>query len=130
MHSNAAHSRFTFARPLHSTHANQQLFQRHWQIQSVDGSDAEHVRGEGVVGRYPLLSEEGYTEFSTGMGGMSQQGGLRRETFVYQSCSGPREPPFTFQGELTMVAGSLSTPGEHFDVRVAPFLLTVYPFTF
>jgi hypothetical protein len=39
-----------------------QLRSRHWVITSAATGEAEHVRGEGVIGKYPLLTERNYRD--------------------------------------------------------------------
>jgi len=107
-----------------------QLHSRHWIITDATGRQ-EHVRGDGVVGKYPLLKEGGWRD--------DQQKGPRgvddvepgRECdgiFVYQSMSGPSG---TFEGELFFVPGSLHEPeGDEFAVTVAPFPLARSGFLF
>jgi len=99
-----------------------QLCSRHWVITDRSGM-VEHVRGDGVIGRYPLLRDGGWRDDS-GRSRDSMWGGREREgTFVYQSmtsCSG-----MTLEGELTFVPGSISEPsGPEFLVTVARFPLS------
>lgn len=77
---------------------------------------------------FPLLTEEGFECYKQKgpRGGIVKSNNLENGPFVYQSCSGRREPPFTFQGELIMVKESIASRGEAFEVRVAPFLLDTY----
>jgi hypothetical protein len=108
-----------------------QLRSRRWIITQLDGTP-EHVSGDGVVGRFPLLREGGWTEEAqTGPsldsvrpdpypGPESEKEGV----FIYQSMSG-RGPVASFEGEVTFVPGSLKEPaGEPFTVPVARFPLT------
>ena len=39
-----------------------QLRSRHWLISKGEGEEPEHVNGEGVIGRYPLLREGGFRD--------------------------------------------------------------------
>eukprot|EP00316_Scyphosphaera_apsteinii_P004461 CAMPEP_0119342840 /NCGR_PEP_ID=MMETSP1333-20130426/105563_1 /TAXON_ID=418940 /ORGANISM="Scyphosphaera apsteinii, Strain RCC1455" /LENGTH=489 /DNA_ID=CAMNT_0007355135 /DNA_START=413 /DNA_END=1882 /DNA_ORIENTATION=+ len=103
-----------------------QLHSRHWIITDLSGHE-EHVRGDGVVGKYPLLREGGYRDDQQNRGagnsGVQPQdvmiGREHTGTFKYQSMSSPSA---FFEGELFFVPGSLREPiGEEFTVRVAPF---------
>jgi F-box protein 3 len=69
-----------------------QLLDRAWTIRNAAGAVESEVRGEAVVGQYPLLEQDG-------------------EEFTYQSCTHQREPQGSMQGEFTFVEGSLKTPG-------------------
>jgi uncharacterized protein affecting Mg2+/Co2+ transport len=106
-----------------------QLLSRHWAITSPRGQ-VQHVRGEGVVGQFPLLREGAYradqqtsAEFSPER---LSKPNWEDGAFVYQSCSGRSEMGSTFGGELTFVPGSLLEPtGPPFQVVVAPFSLDI-----
>ena len=101
-----------------------QLHSRHWAIakEASDPSSVEHVRGDGVIGYYPLLFEGGYrNDRQVGRGIDSVEKGKRESgIFVYQSCSGAvRGGCGAFGGELRFVPGSLAEPeGVEFDVEV------------
>lgn len=84
-----------------------QLLDRAWTIRGAGGAVESEVRGEGVIGEYPLL----------------QAGG---STFTYQSCSHQREPAGSMEGEFTFVEGSLQTPGaRQIKARCPTFRLDV-----
>ena len=74
--------------PFHSV----QLLDRAWTIRNSAGAVESEVRGEAVVGLYPLL----------------EQGG---EDFTYQSCTHQREPQGSMEGEFTFIEGSIENPG-------------------
>jgi ApaG protein len=77
-----------------------QLLSRHWIITDAEG-EVEEVRGPGVVGEQPLLQPDQTFEYSSG-------------------C--PLETPFgTMHGTYQMVTSN----GEHFDVEIAPFALSL-----
>ena len=79
--------------------ATVQLLGRHWQITDAGGR-VEQVRGPGVVGEQPVL----------------QPG----ESFEYTSFC-PLPTPFgSMEGSYQMV----SSTGERFEVRIAPFELS------
>ena len=102
-----------------------QLRGRHWIITDARTGEAEHVRGEGVVGKYPLLRAKDYRDDDQGRRGL-QAGALEPYPFVYQSCSGRLGEGLggTFGGELVMVPGSLAEPtGPDFEIRVETFPL-------
>lgn len=69
-----------------------QLLDRAWKIRNSAGAVESEVRGEAVVGQYPLL----------------EQGG---EDFTYQSCTHQREPHGSMEGEFTFIEGSIENPG-------------------
>lgn len=81
-----------------------QLRSRHWLIADNTGH-AEEVRGEAVVGAYPIL-HSGETPF------------------VYQSCTGVHGTPGSMEGDFAFVEGTLAEPqSADFDVLCAPFTL-------
>jgi ApaG protein len=74
------------------------LISRHWVITDGNGQ-VEEVKGDGVVGEQPLLEPGEFFEYTSG-------------------C--PLKTPFgTMEGTYQMV----SSTGEAFDVRIAPFSL-------
>jgi ApaG protein len=77
-----------------------QLVSRHWVITNTDGEE-EEVRGEGVVGEKPVLAP----------------GALHS----YNSFCHLKTPVGTMHGEFTMV----TTSGETFEARIAPFTLAI-----
>ncbi|KAJ7297210.1 hypothetical protein O6H91_Y072900 [Diphasiastrum complanatum] len=88
-----------------------QLSCRHWVIKADDQAVNE-VRGEAVVGMYPLLQENG-------------------EEFVYESCTPLRSCSGSIEGDFTFVPGSLGKPkGAEFIAIVArvPLLVPRYIF--
>ena len=77
-----------------------QLISRHWIITDADG-EVEEVRGPGVVGEQPVLEPGQGFEYSSG-------------------C--PLGTSFgTMHGTYQMV----TLGGEHFDVEIAPFALSL-----
>uniref|UniRef100_A0A7S0RC94 ApaG domain-containing protein n=1 Tax=Pyramimonas obovata TaxID=1411642 RepID=A0A7S0RC94_9CHLO len=90
------------AEPLTST----QLLARHWVITDGDNSTDE-VRGEAVVGEYPLLTPG-------------------QEPFVYQSCTSMAAEPGRMEGDFTFVTGTIAEPtGGTIKALCAPFALAV-----
>ena len=77
-----------------------QLISRHWIITDAHGHE-EHVRGEGVIGKQPLI----------------QPG----ETHEYSSFCPLDTPHGAMRGSYRMVRGD----GQAFDAEVAPFALVV-----
>ena len=76
-----------------------QLLTRHWIITDGTGK-VEEVRGPGVVGKQPTLASG--------------------ESFTYTSGC-PLETPFgVMQGTYQMVTSG----GDHFDAKIAPFTLS------
>ncbi len=101
-----------------------QLVSRYWRI--TQGGRVEEVRGEGVVGYYPLLREGDYQAFYSEDGGrtLHDDGDDHGEEkhFSYQSCT--RGEGGEMEGYLQFKAGHIQDEaGEVFDVRVAPFPL-------
>lgn len=76
-----------------------QLMTRHWVITDGD-NHVEEVRGPGVVGEQPVLSPG--------------------ESFTYSSGCPLRTPFGMMEGTYQMV----TTSGEGFDARIAPFALS------
>ncbi|HEY1100131.1 MAG TPA: Co2+/Mg2+ efflux protein ApaG [Myxococcota bacterium] len=74
------------------------LLARHWVITDGNGRE-DHVRGPGVVGFQPNLSEG--------------------QSFTYSSGAVLRQPPGTMHGEYLMERED----GTRFDARIAPFAL-------
>lgn len=83
-----------------------QLRSRHWLIKDARGAVESEVRGEAVVGHYPLLKPGA-------------------PDFVYQSCTHQREPAGSMEGSFVFVEGTLQAPRREFDVACAPFRLDV-----
>ncbi len=77
-----------------------QLISRHWVISDAS-EQTQEVRGLGVVGEQPLLKPG--------------------ESFRYTSGTAIATPVGTMRGEYQMVAES----GEHFDVSIPEFVLSV-----
>ena len=109
-----------------------QLVSRHWKISSWDNSqhngppNIENVRGEGVIGMYPLLFEGGYRNYTTGEGHELEEGENTDGQFSYQSCTQAESHQHSgyIEGFLHFRPGSISEPrGDLFDVRVNPFSL-------
>ena len=99
-----------------------QLRARHWAIADRAGA-VEHVRGEGVVGRHPLLREDGWREDRCDERGRVRPGPERRGTFSYQSMTDSSGS--SFEGEIILVPGSITRPtGPEFAVTVARFPLS------
>ena len=74
------------------------LISRHWIVTDGNG-DVEEYQGDGVVGEQPLLEPGEFFEYTSG-------------------C--PLRTPFgTMEGTYQMI----SSTGEAFDVRIAPFSL-------
>mmetsp|Transcript_108213 Transcript_108213/g.328906 ORF Transcript_108213/g.328906 Transcript_108213/m.328906 type:complete len:548 (-) Transcript_108213:264-1907(-) len=105
-----------------------QLDVRHWVIQE-DGREAEHVRGEGVVGFFPILADGGWllNEESDPNEQYSQPHGHVQGEFRYQSCSGRSQSmKGTFSGDLTFIPGTRRRPtGPPFQARLENFRLCV-----
>jgi uncharacterized protein affecting Mg2+/Co2+ transport len=101
-----------------------QLRSRHWIISQGRDDEPEHVRGDGVVGMYPLLKEGGYHLYEGRTAVTAQEVETDCEgIFSYQSATEASEHG-ALEGSLQFVPGSLASPtGKDFDVRVAPFPL-------
>jgi len=99
--SDAAGGRYVFAYTITIKNTGTvaaQLVSRHWIITDAD-NQVQEVKGEGVVGEQPLLEPGEFFEYTSG-------------------C--PLKTPFgTMEGTYQMV----SSQGEAFDVRIAPFSL-------
>lgn len=100
-----------------------QLVSRYWRI--TQGGEVGEVRGEGVIGCYPLLREGSFQTFISEDGGRTFEddgGDLGEKYFSYQSCTGGEDGEM--EGYLQFRPGSIQAEaGEVFDVRVAPFPL-------
>mmetsp|Transcript_12020 Transcript_12020/g.15490 ORF Transcript_12020/g.15490 Transcript_12020/m.15490 type:complete len:310 (+) Transcript_12020:681-1610(+) len=107
-----------------------QLRSRHWDIEDHHGKH-QHVNGEGVIGQYPMLSEEGYrVDEQTREPGILDKGDWVTDgtSFQYASCSGQCEPGGSFGGDLTFVSGCLDEPSGSrgsFEVKVQRFSLDI-----
>lgn len=105
-----------------------QLDVRDWYIQE-DGSEPDHVRGEGVVGFFPILDDGGWwlNRESDPNRQYVRPSGFTEGAFRYQSCSG-RTPSMRghFSGDLTFVPGTRKAPtGPAFQAKLAKFRLRV-----
>jgi len=86
--------------------ASAQLRSRHWLISNRRGQ-VDEVRGEAVVGMYPIV-RPGHPDF------------------VYQSCTGLSSAPGSMRGEFCFVEGTIAEPaGADFDAECAAFALRV-----
>jgi uncharacterized protein affecting Mg2+/Co2+ transport len=103
-----------------------QLRGRHWIITNGATGEEDHVRGDGVVGKYPLLREQNYRDDEDRGRRTVETGHDTAYPFTYQSCSGRvgQGVGGTFGGELVMVPGSIDNPsGPDFTALVATFPL-------
>ena len=107
-----------------------QLRTRHWHIN--DGERTSTVSGEGVVGKFPVLTRAGWRDdaqvanMTHGFSTAVLPGEEREGEFVYQSFSGMTRGPRggSFRGELEFVPGEVSAPtGEPFRVVCPEFAL-------
>ena len=107
-----------------------QLRTRHWHIN--DGERTSTVSGEGVVGKFPVLTRAGWRDdaqvanMTHGFSTAVLPGEEREGEFVYQSFSGMTRGPRggSFRGELEFVPGEVSAPtGEPFRVLCPEFAL-------
>ncbi|KAG2484729.1 hypothetical protein HYH03_016476 [Edaphochlamys debaryana] len=89
-----------------------QLMTRHWVIRDENDEQVDEVRGDGVIGLYPLL-EEGGAEFA------------------YCSCTHQASSRGSMEGEFRFVEGSIERQaGPPFDVACANFRLDLPPYVF
>mmetsp|Transcript_7207 Transcript_7207/g.15734 ORF Transcript_7207/g.15734 Transcript_7207/m.15734 type:complete len:446 (+) Transcript_7207:122-1459(+) len=89
-----------------------QLMTRHWIIRNAEGEEIDEVRGEAVVGKFPLL-RPGEPEF------------------VYQSCTNQQAARGYMEGDFTFVEGNIAKPtGPEWDVVCPRFVLEVPNFIF
>ncbi|XP_078434020.1 SKP1/ASK-interacting protein 16 [Wolffia australiana] len=92
-------------------HSSCQLSSRHWIIRALENVVSD-VRGEAVIGKFPLLLPGG-------------------EEFVYESCASLPKTPGSIEGSFTFVPGRLTGPqGQPFDVEVARFSLETPSYIF
>mmetsp|Transcript_9201 Transcript_9201/g.16161 ORF Transcript_9201/g.16161 Transcript_9201/m.16161 type:complete len:564 (-) Transcript_9201:1093-2784(-) len=84
-----------------------QLVTRHWVIKNAAGQQTDEVRGEGVVGKYPVLVPGG-------------------PEFVYQSCTHQAGPSGAMEGDFKFVEGTIAhREGPEWDVRCPLFQLQI-----
>eukprot|EP00467_Chlorarachnion_reptans_P026084 CAMPEP_0114507422 /NCGR_PEP_ID=MMETSP0109-20121206/12002_1 /TAXON_ID=29199 /ORGANISM="Chlorarachnion reptans, Strain CCCM449" /LENGTH=232 /DNA_ID=CAMNT_0001686175 /DNA_START=646 /DNA_END=1341 /DNA_ORIENTATION=+ len=107
-----------------------QLSDRHWIIKEEGKASPQDVRGKGVIGMYPILTEGGWIlndesdpnfQYNRNSS-LSEHKEERKEDFVYQSCSGRfREgAEGHFSGDMNFVPGTVRDPtGTPFAVEVA-----------
>ena len=110
-----------------------QLKTRHWKI--FDGSRTHDVIGEGVVGKFPVLTEGGWrddeqvADLAEGFAAAVRRGEDRDGEFVYQSFSGPEGK--SFGDELEFFPGSVAAPaGPPFKAVCPEFPLRVPAFIY
>jgi len=86
-----------------------QLKSRHWEIVDAD-NDLTEVRGEAVIGLYPLVKRG-------------------QPPFEYQSGTPMKSMPGKMKGDFRFVPGSIESPtGDEFDVLCATFDLAMPEF--
>lgn len=88
--------------------ASVQLLDREWVIRNIRGGVESQVRGEAVVGEYPLL----------------RAGGAH---YQYQSCTHQREARGSMEGRFTFVEGSLESPGGRNVSAICPRFQLEFP---
>lgn len=107
-----------------------QLKSRHWQIQE-EGREAEHVHGEGVIGFFPILTNDGWIlncESDPHGQYISKPSDCHMPApFCYQSCAGRlASMRGHFTGELLFVPGTIRHPtAAPFQARLPPFRLQI-----
>lgn len=119
-----------------------QLLSRHWvKVDGVSG-ERQHTRGDGVIGKYPLLRDGGYRDDSGSSRDSVRSGRWRSGMFVYQSCTGAAwSEGSEFGGTLHCTPDSIDAIGREregedggesasFDVVVRPFQLKTPSFIF
>ena len=107
-----------------------QLVSRHWKISKLKANRPpviDEVRGEGVIGCFPILCEGEYVRVFSDM----QHRGRERGAFSYQSCT-EAECPGAIEGYLQFRPdwGDGRPSGEIFNARVDPFPLTFSHFLY
>ena len=78
-----------------------QLLDRAWTIRNAAGAIESEVRGEAVVGQYPLLHAGG-------------------TDFTYQSCTHQREAQGSMEGAFTFIENSIENPGPRQIKAICP----------
>ena len=112
-----------------------QLQSRYWKISKCYPNSpeprVEEVRGDGVIGAYPLLYEGRYINYEGEGGDMNRLHQVEASDgyFSYQSCT--ESVPGSLEGSLQFRPGSVYAPtGEIFDVRVAEIPLKISHFLY
>ncbi|KAL3811315.1 hypothetical protein ACHAXA_005401 [Cyclostephanos tholiformis] len=108
-----------------------QLVSRHWKIskvRSVGPPAIDEVRGEGVIGYFPILCDGGFVRV---FGNNMQYQGRGRGAFSYQSCT-DADCPGAIEGSLQFTPkwGDGRPNGDTFNARVDPFPLTFSHFLY
>lgn len=111
-----------------------QLKSRRWMIQE-DGREPEFVEGEGVIGMFPILMDEGWllnTESDPHDQYHVPEECIVPGPFRYQSCAGRNASMKGYiSGELWFVPGTIRSPtGASFSVTLPPFRLAVPEYIF
>eukprot|EP00930_Biecheleria_cincta_P033228 TRINITY_DN23007_c0_g1_i1.p1 TRINITY_DN23007_c0_g1~~TRINITY_DN23007_c0_g1_i1.p1 ORF type:complete len:515 (+),score=56.21 TRINITY_DN23007_c0_g1_i1:26-1570(+) len=111
-----------------------QLKSRRWMIQE-DGREPEYVEGEGVVGMFPILMDEGWLLNAQSDPHDQYHSGevcTVPGPFRYQSCAGRNASMKGYMsGELWFVPGTITSPtGASFSVTLPPFRLAVPEYIF
>lgn len=97
-----------------------QLIRRHWVIQAEDEEEPHRVSGNGVIGKFPLLFDNGgFRDDQQTYHGTIRRGMRCDGEFIYQSQTGNIGRYGSFGGELEFVPGSIEDPeGPPFRVQV------------
>jgi hypothetical protein len=112
-----------------------QLVSRHWKISKLKANRPpviDEVRGEGVIGYFPILCEGAYVPVFGGVfNDMQYQVGRAMGAFTYQSCT-EADCPGAVEGYLQFRPDWRDgrPSGEIFNARVDPFPLTFSHFLY
>eukprot|EP00929_Paragymnodinium_shiwhaense_P009470 TRINITY_DN11364_c0_g3_i1.p1 TRINITY_DN11364_c0_g3~~TRINITY_DN11364_c0_g3_i1.p1 ORF type:complete len:542 (+),score=31.03 TRINITY_DN11364_c0_g3_i1:59-1684(+) len=111
-----------------------QLALRVWKIRDDAEPTAEEVKGEGVVGFFPILTDGGWIldEESDPNFQYDMEGGFIEGEFRYQSCTGGTNGSSgSFSGELEFYPGTrLSPTGRPFMAKLEKFTMSVPAFKY
>mmetsp|Transcript_30086 Transcript_30086/g.65637 ORF Transcript_30086/g.65637 Transcript_30086/m.65637 type:complete len:471 (+) Transcript_30086:41-1453(+) len=110
-----------------------QLKKRHWIIAEEGNVAPEHVEGDGVIGLFPILNDEGWLANRASDPHLQYEAhGQWPAPFIYQSSARFRSSACgTFGGYVEFIPGTIQKPtGPPFNVRVEPFPFSMPDFLY